>query len=94
LPIAGSHVVLEKPYLDALRERCSTTSHLPSLQKLFTTWDALVPTSPPDQQGRPARELAPAGGRQSLDHGKGLATGDRHGLGHENRPPAGVRGRG
>jgi phenylpyruvate tautomerase PptA (4-oxalocrotonate tautomerase family) len=40
-------LVLEKPYLDALRARCSTTSHLPSLQKLFTTWDALVPTSPP-----------------------------------------------
>ena len=35
-------IVLDKPYLDALRERCSTTKHLPSLQKLFTTWDALA----------------------------------------------------
>jgi len=34
--------ILEKPYLDALRERCSTTTHLPSLRKLFTTWDALA----------------------------------------------------
>lgn len=42
-------LVLEKPYLHALRERCRTTGHLPSLQKLFTTWDALVPAAPPGQ---------------------------------------------
>ena len=34
--------VLEKPYLDALRERCETTGHLPSLQKLFKTWDEIA----------------------------------------------------
>lgn len=38
-------LVLEKPYLDALRERCRATSHLPSLQKLFTTWDAIASAS-------------------------------------------------
>jgi hypothetical protein len=38
-------VVLERNYLDALQHRCSTTGHLPSLQKLFTTWSAITPSS-------------------------------------------------
>ena len=42
-------LVLEKPCLDALRERCATTSHLPSLQKLFTTWDARTSTPASNQ---------------------------------------------
>lgn len=38
------------------------------------------------------RAAPPAGGLRRLDHGEGLATGDRHGLDHENRlPPGGSR---
>jgi hypothetical protein len=38
-------VVLEQNYLDALRLRCTSTGHLPSLQRLFTAWDAISPPS-------------------------------------------------
>lgn len=38
-------IVVEKNYLDALHLRCTTTGHLPSLQKLFATWSALPPAS-------------------------------------------------
>ncbi|MFS8066349.1 MAG: hypothetical protein ACMG6S_08245, partial [Byssovorax sp.] len=33
--------VLDKDYLDALRERVTSTGHLRSLQKLFMVWDSL-----------------------------------------------------
>lgn len=35
-------VVMERDYLDALRERCRNTGHLRSLQRLFGIWDALA----------------------------------------------------
>lgn len=35
-------VVLEVNYLDALRRRCASTSHLSSLQVLLSTWSSLV----------------------------------------------------
>jgi hypothetical protein len=38
----GPGVVLEPNYLEALRERCATTGHLPSLQVLLSTWSALA----------------------------------------------------
>jgi hypothetical protein len=34
-------VVLEANYLDALRRRCASTGHLPSLQVLLSTWSSL-----------------------------------------------------
>ncbi|MEP7126292.1 MAG: hypothetical protein ABJE95_35500 [Byssovorax sp.] len=42
-------LVLERSYLDALRARCRVTGHLRSLQKLFTTWDAMASVSSSDQ---------------------------------------------
>jgi hypothetical protein len=34
-------VVLESNYLASLRDRCATTSHLPSLKRLLDTWSGL-----------------------------------------------------
>ncbi len=34
-------IVIKKEYLDALRERCESTNHLDSLNKLFTIWDGI-----------------------------------------------------
>ena len=38
-------VVLEPNYLQALRQRCASTGHLASLQRLFTAWDGVVPAN-------------------------------------------------
>jgi hypothetical protein len=37
----GPGVVLEANYLEALRQRCATTGHLPSLSVLLSTWDGM-----------------------------------------------------
>jgi hypothetical protein len=34
-------VTAEKDYLEALRHRCETTGHLPSLKRLLDIWDAI-----------------------------------------------------
>lgn len=40
--------VLDKDYLDALRERVDKTGHLRSLHKLFTVWDSLSTVADPE----------------------------------------------
>jgi len=40
--------VLDRDYLDALRERVAATEHLRSLQKLFTVWDSLSTGADPE----------------------------------------------